>query len=199
MPRKSTNSGTEESPNTPVLIKAYGEFWSPDVVTWGRKWRLMGTRSDSKTNINVYEQRGVYVLYNDFEPVYVGKADKNSIGWRLEKHRESQRMGPRWNRFSWFGIRGIRKNGKLGASNRSAHSRATELIATLEALLITVIDPRLNSRREKLRNAILFHQSEVDKPIEPAERLSAIEEKLDLVLKLEKETKPRVRNSKRAY
>lgn len=198
MPRTSKVTGTRESANAPTLIKAYGEFWNPDVVNWGRKWRLFGKRSSDPEgpSINVYEERGVYVLYNDFVPVYVGKGDKQSIGYRLELHRESRRKGPRWDRFSWFGIRGIRKNGKLGAPNKSAHSGTTELIATLEALLIVVIDPRMNARREKFKNAILVHQSEEDKPIESDERLQAIEQKLDLVLKLEKETKPRVRTPK---
>jgi hypothetical protein len=182
---------TAESANTPILIKAYGEFWSPDIVNWERTWRLLGTRRpDSKgPSINVYEQRGIYVLYNDFVPVYVGRSDKQSIGYRLQLHRESRRKGPRWDRFSWFGFKGIRKNGELGALNASAHSPTRELIATLEALLIIVIDPRLNARRERFKNAILIHQSDEDKPVEVEQRLQSIEQKLDAMLRLRQRKK----------
>jgi hypothetical protein len=58
------------------------------------------------------------------------------------------------------------------------------LIATLEALLIAVIDPRLNARKEKFKNALLLQQSDKDKPLDTDDRLSAIEEKLDALLKL---------------
>jgi hypothetical protein len=183
MVRKQSVNQKGESADTPVLIKAYGEFWSPDVVNWDRTWRLLGTNSQGQL-INVYEQRGVYVLYNDFDPVYVGRGDRSSIGWRLQQHRESRRKGPRWDRFSWFGMNGIRKNGELAALTKVTHSTTSELIATLEALLIMVVDPRLNARREKLKNAILLYQSEEDKPLEADERLSLIERKLDSVLKI---------------
>jgi hypothetical protein len=186
MAKKSKRGVWTESADTPILIKAYGEFWNPDVANWERTWRLMGTRrSDSGgPNINVYEERGVYVLYKDFVPVYVGKADKQSIGYRLQLHRESERKGPRWDRFSWFGIRGLKKNGKLRLLRTAAHSPTPELIATLEALLIIVIDPRLNARRERFKNAILLYQSEVDKPMDTSEHLQSIEQKLDSVLNL---------------
>lgn len=66
----------------------------------------------------------------------------------------------------------------------SVHLPKTELIATLEALLIIVIDPRLNARREKFRNALPLFQSETDKPEDVEERLDSIDQKLELVLKL---------------
>src|SRR6201999_2006688 len=126
-----------------------------------------------------YEQRGIYVLYQDYDPVYVGRADRQSIGYRLQLHRESRRRGPRWDRFSWFGVKTINKNGSLRDLNAHAHSRTSELVATLEALLIMVISPRLNGRREKFKNAVQVFQSEEDKPIPKNEqRLTAIEGKL---------------------
>jgi hypothetical protein len=65
----------------------------------------------------------------------------------------------------------------------------SELIATLEALLIAVIDPRLNARKEKFKNALLLHQSDKDKPLDIDDRLGTIEEKLDALLKLGNEAK----------
>lgn len=179
----------EESRNTPILIRTYGEFWNPDVVKWDNTWRLLGKRRSDFTgpSINIYEERGVYVLYKDYQPVYVGKADKQSIGYRIQLHRQSRRKGPRWDRFSWFGIRGLRTNGKLRAISAAFHPKKDELIATLEALLIATIDPRLNSRREKFKNATPLYQSEEDKPIEIEDRLGSIEKKLEQLLNLRPE------------
>lgn len=170
--------------NTPILIKVYGEFWNPELVNWNRSWKLLGKRrSDSKgPDINVYEERGVYVLYKDYTPVYVGKADKQSLGYRIQSHRQSERKGPRWDRFSWFGIVGLKVNDTLRNRNDAFHPSTEELIATLEALLIVAIDPRLNSRREKFKNAVRLYQSETDKPLEVEDRLEAIEEKLGRLL-----------------
>ena len=183
---KAIEEGQEESRNTPTLIKTYGEFWNPEVVDWGSSGRLLGKRrSDSKgPDVNAYEERGVYVLYKDYQPVYAGKADKQSIGWRLQLHRQSWRKGPRWDSFSWFGIRGLRVNDKLRSRNAAFHPSRAELINTLEALLIVAIDPPLNSRREKFRNAVRLFQSETDKPAELDDRLDSIDQKLQQLLAL---------------
>jgi|SRR5271170_853134 len=188
MPKKvPVANQKEEVTSTPILIRSYGEFWSPDVVDWDAytllgkpKFRLKGP------DIDVYDERGVYVLYKDYVPVYVGKADRSSIGWRLRLHRESKRKGPRWDRFSWFGIRGLKKDGELRSLSISANLPKTELIATLEALLIMVVDPRLNARKEKFKNATLFYQSGTDRPKDVDERLILIEQKLDLMLEQRK-------------
>ena len=173
-----------ESRDTPVLIKVYGEFWNPELVNWKNSWRLLGRRrSDFKgPDVNVYEERGIYVLYKDYQPVYVGKADKQSIGYRLQLPRQSWRKGPRWDRFSWVGIRGLRTNDKLRSQNAAFHPSTAELIATLEALLIVAIDPRLNSRREKFRNAVRLFQSDTVAPVDLDGRLDSIEQKLEQLL-----------------
>jgi hypothetical protein len=180
--KKSKKKGSK---STPILIRTYGEFWNPELVDWDRSWRLLGKRRDvpKGADINVYEERGVYVLYMDYEPVYVGKADETSIGYRLQLHRQSQSKGPRWDRFSWFGIRGLRKNNVLRAINEGFHPKKSELIATLEALLIFTIDPRLNRRREKFKGAIQLYQSDTDSPPELSDRLDAIEKTLGLLAK----------------
>ncbi|MGA8108530.1 MAG: hypothetical protein WB974_03795, partial [Acidobacteriaceae bacterium] len=64
-----------------------------------------------------------------------------------------------------------------------AHLPKAELIATLEALLIMVIDPRLNARRERFKNATRLYQSDADKPTDADERLGLIEQKIEALLK----------------
>ncbi|MGO9338429.1 MAG: GIY-YIG nuclease family protein [Terracidiphilus sp.] len=172
-----------ESRTTPILIRTYGRFWNPELVNWNNSWRLLGKRRLSWPDVNVYEERGVYVLYKDYVPVYVGKADQTSIGYRLQMHRHSRRKGPRWDQFSWFGVCGLTKSNKLLNRNAAFHPKSEELIATLEALLIVVIEPKLNARSEKFRNAVRLFQSETDRPPQLGERLESIEGMLTLLLK----------------
>ena len=170
----------------PTLIKAYGEFWNPNAVNWGDSWRLMGhiRRAKRSGEVNVYEQRGIYVLYKEYEPVYVGKALRQSIGYRLQSHRKSIRKGPRWDTFSWFGLCEIADNMKLKGLPKSNKltSPTDSFIGTLEALLITIVSPKLNSRRERFRGAKQLYQSLSDAPKEISERLEMIENSLDQVL-----------------
>jgi hypothetical protein len=167
-----------------ILVRAYGEFWNPDLVNWKRSWELLGIDSQGRT-INAYEQRGIYVLYENYAPVYIGKADKQSIGSRLQLHRESQRKGPRWDRFSWFGLKRINKGGHLGALRSNIHVRTSELISTLEAMLILVADPRMNARREALKNAVQLYQSDRGRPLSEAEQqIASIQKKLDSIIEL---------------
>jgi hypothetical protein len=173
-----------EPAKIPTLIRTYGEFWSPDMVDWGNTWRLFGKKNKGpkSPDLNVYEERGIYVLYKNYVPIYVGKAIRQSIGYRLQLHKESRRKGPRWDSFSWFGLKGFRANGELRLLNKRIPIRSEALIETLEALLIVVIDPRLNARREKLSGATLLYQSQTDRPKEMDQRLTDIEYKLDSLI-----------------
>ncbi len=192
---KVTDYGDEDSDKIPLLIKSYGEYWNPDLIDWDRSWRLLGKhKPDSKgPDVNVYEERGVYVLYNDFVPVYVGKAFKQSLGYRLQLHWKSPRKRTRWDRFSWFGLIGLNdKNelqGSLAAMDKMTVS-VPELIATLEALLILVVDPRMNARREKFKNATQLFQSTTDERRGTEARLDNIEKTLQEAMLLLKEKKP---------
>jgi hypothetical protein len=176
------NQGAER--DTPILIKAYGEFWNPELVDWKGSRRLLGRRTHKGTDINIYEQRGVYVLYSDYTPVYVGKAFDSSIGWRVQGHRQNWRKGPRWDRFSWFGVIGLGPQGALKRTKHGLRVTAEELVGTLEALLIVAIDPRLNSRREKFKNAVRLFQSDTDRSLEVDEHLDLIDKKLDQLLRV---------------
>jgi hypothetical protein len=157
----------------PILIRSYGEFWNPEFIDWDKK-KIFGTRGYHSKGplIDIYGEKGIYVLYKDFAPVYVGRAD-SSIGERLRAHRESRRKGPRWDTFSWFVV-----------SKNHGGASETEVIATLEALLILAIDPRLNSRREKFTNAVRLSQYiDESKPDEFQQLRQWIGEKLEEIRK----------------
>lgn len=90
-----------------MLIQAYGRFWDRDLVAWhAHGWRLLGRQGLLKGTIQVADfrhARGVYVLYNEVGPYYVGlsKTQSKGIGGRLRDHL-NDKHGSLWTRFSWF-------------------------------------------------------------------------------------------------
>jgi hypothetical protein len=152
-----------------MLIRAYGQYWNPDIVDWGtrgagNKGTLPG-RGDwgqRRIDIDSWDQHGIYVLHDEFKCVYVGQTANQFLGKRLRDHL-TDRFAGRWNMFSWYGVDSIRKGGTL----RPAGTRQvapTTLIATIEAMGILIADPPLNRRRETLERAILIEQKKSSRP-----------------------------------
>ncbi len=163
-----------------VLIRAYGECWSPDLVNWGTrgpggKAELLGEFGGRRrpVMVDVWEQRGVYVLLHGWSVVYVGKADNVALGARLRGHL-SDTLAGRWDTFSWYGIRGVRQNGTLGADMMGKSTSADELISTLESLLIAVMEPPRNRRREETPGATVLVQHGGERPRPVASYLDEI-------------------------
>lgn len=154
-----------------VLIQAYGEFWNPDLVDWGRrgqgqKGRLEGWIGTLRNpvSVDVWDQQGIYVLQHDWRVVYVGKTGKQALGARLRNHLTDRHAG-RWDSFSWYGMKGITKQGSL-SSEAEGHRQVQvdDAIAAFEALLIAVTEPPGNRRRESLPGAKLVTQIGQDRP-----------------------------------
>ena len=125
-------------------LEAFGMYWERDAVYWSSNPRLLGRVRPKADRVNLAGQKGVYILHDDKGvAVYVGQTTNQSMGRRLAQHT-SDRLTGRWRRFSWFGIRPVGANGKLGdvAAGTITPER---LIRTLEALLIEALEPRKNS------------------------------------------------------
>jgi hypothetical protein len=127
----------------------------------------------SLTVVDVWEQRGIYVLLHEWQVVYVGKADGFPLGGRLRTHLSDSLAG-RWDRFSWYGIRGVRRNGALGANMGNRETAASELISTFESLLIAVTEPPRNRRREEIPGATLVVQHGAERPLAAASYLTEL-------------------------
>lgn len=108
-----------QASSTAGFIRAYGMFWDAEEVNWtgaDGEWGpdLLGRVGTNRPGIEIadfWEQRGIYVLYNDYGPYYVGKTvgDGMSLGKRLSNHYFGTNRSPhrdQWSRFSWFGWRG---------------------------------------------------------------------------------------------
>jgi hypothetical protein len=153
-----------------MLIKAYGTFWNPDIVEWGRKGhgkggKLIGCVKKDKTpkEIDFWKSRGIYVLHADFKTVYVGKSFKTCIGKRLRDHL-TDRFAWRWDMFSWYGISNPRFTEKDVSEPGERFIGPNEIVDGLEALAILIADPALNRKRESLSTAYYAEQPKDAKP-----------------------------------
>lgn len=173
-----------------MLIRGYGEFWSPEVVHWGERGRSRGELpgvarppSGGPHDVDVWEAMAIYVLWKNYQPVYVGKATgQRGLGPRLRDHL-TDRLNGRWDLFSWYSLSKPLRSG--GVSQPGARQVSpSDVLATFEAFAQRLELP-LNRRMEGLPAAILVEQSLEITPVEIQdldERLEVVEEKLNDLL-----------------
>ena len=135
-------------------IKNFGFMWERDKIDWGRrgpggnrslKGRMVGYK---RRVVEFAGQMGIYVLYDKFEqPVQIGQA--KLILNRLRDHRDDH-LRNRWALFSWFGFYKVGVTDELLIKDQATELRRTltleESLHELEAILIQVLEPRLNRR-----------------------------------------------------
>lgn len=124
-------------------LRAFGMFWRRGEALWTGKPKLIGRQQIGASNVNFAEQVGVYLLHDRDRVIYVGRA-ADTMYARLKAHT-TDRMGGRWDRFSWFGLRSVGEDGSL--MEPSAAWTHNVVIETLEALLIESLEPPLNRKR----------------------------------------------------
>jgi hypothetical protein len=139
------------------LIRHYGLFWriAPDrasVDLRGRPStqkaagraaaRIAGDSSlldvlHDRPSVNFSQQSGIYILYGDYGPMYVGKSWDNDLGGRLNDHLRNKK---KWDRFSWFGFWPVRLNGRKWqvspADAESLRIEARGAVRDVETLVI---------------------------------------------------------------
>ncbi len=126
------------------ILTSFGMFWRRINVDWKSTPQLLGAQEIGAIPVDFCEQRGLYLLYDGREVIYVGRATERPLGKRLFEHTK-KRMAARWDRFSWFGILPVSEKGKIG-SQPETYS-ANMLIPSLEAILIESLEPRQNRQR----------------------------------------------------
>ena len=127
------------------LIQSFGMYWRASEVVWKSNPRLLGQQQIGSDQINFSNQVGVYVLYDRDRVIYVGRTTDRAIGQRLFEHTKG-RMNGRWDRFSWFGLKGVDEKGDLVAADFNLNGENI-LIETLEAILIETLEPPQNRKR----------------------------------------------------
>jgi hypothetical protein len=142
-----------------MLIKAYGQFWNPEIIEWGttgnkNKTKLLGKVQFGKQTVTIdfWEAKAIYVLYENFKCIYVGKALETNLGSRIRSHRNDRLLG-RWDMFSFFCVSTVNKTKRNTGEPGNRWISPGITISTLEALAILVADPALNRKREKFKDA----------------------------------------------
>lgn len=166
----------EEEPDESV-IRCLGMYWQRDLVVWKNDPRVFGKQQALSKPVDFGLQRGIYILYDHHTAVYVGRSVDRPMGKRLYEHT-IDRLGSRWNRFSWFGLLNVTNEGSLIEAPLKVS--LPSLIATLEALLIEALEPPQNRKRGDDFSVMEYIQ-DIDPEIKERElqnTLRAIEQKL---------------------
>jgi hypothetical protein len=172
------------------FIHSYGLFWSADEINWFRnserrdRFRMLGRLGKRWPSLQVCDfrfQRGIYVLYDDYGPYYVGLTRVGTLGNRLKQHRTDSHAG-NWDRFSWFGFAPVLKGPRyedgtvaLGKVPQRLLTDSRWAIRDLEALLIQSLGTqhRGNSHQERFAQGEHWEQvmaHEVDHYLERLDR-----------------------------
>ena len=159
-----------------MLIRVFGLYWNPDAVDWGsrgagNKGRLLGKAKVKSKNhpkgktleIDFWKARGIYVLYDGFKPVYVGKAWADPLGKRVRDHL-TDRFAGRWDMFSWFSTSTMNSTSKDTRTAGARQVQPEEVVSTLEALSILVTEAPLNRKRETMPESVNVEQKKSPHP-----------------------------------
>ena len=159
------------------IIRSFGMYWQRNLVVWRSDAKMFGKQQAMAKSVNFSKQKGIYILYDQHTVVYVGRSIDRPLGKRLYEHT-IDRLGSRWNRFSWFGLLDVTPEGCL-EEVRFATSLAA-LIGTLEAILIESLEPPQNRKRGDDFSAVEYIQ-DIDPELREREiqnTLRSIEQKM---------------------
>lgn len=159
------------------IIHSFGMYWQRDLVVWRNDTKMYGKQQALSKPVDFGKQKGIYILYDHHTVVYVGRTIDRPLGKRLFEHTVD-RLGSRWNRFSWFGLLDVTQAGDLRETVLNTSLAA--LVATLEALLIEALEPPQNRKRGDDFSAIEYIQ-DIDPELKEREiqnTLRAIEQKM---------------------
>ena len=162
-PVDAGNRPVETDTDGETVINALGMFWLRQNVYWKSNPSILGRQQVGADTIDFSSQRGVYLLHDRRDVVYVGRSIDRGLGQRLFEHTQD-RLNGRWDRFSWFGLYGVDDNGEV--NNELPTAGGETIITAFESILIEALEPAQNRRRGDNLNAVEFMQArdpEIDK------------------------------------
>ena len=175
---KATETIVErEDETSDSIIHSFGMYWQRDLVVWRNDPKMYGKQQALAKPVDFGKQKGIYILYDHHTVVYVGRAIDRPLGKRLYEHT-IDRLGSRWNRFSWFGLLDVTQEGNLRET--ALNTSLAILVATLESLLIEALEPPQNRKRGDDLSALEYIQ-DIDPELKEKEiqnTLRAIEQKM---------------------
>lgn len=159
-----------------MKITSFGLFWRESEIDWNPgqgyrdSFRLLGRKGANRGTIQITDfrfQQGIYILYDEYGPSYVGLTRAQGLGKRLKDHLDDHLAG-KWDRFSWFGFRPIgQANSKSGILEldqppEDLTDDTNTTIGDLEALLIRAIGPKRNTAYPSFKGADEWIQIEYE-------------------------------------
>ena len=170
LPEPAATVTSEEISETGAL-RAFGMYWRREDVIWRSRPKLLGRQGVGASSVNFANQIGVYLLHDRDRVIYVGRAT-DALVTRLLAHT-IDRLGGRWDRFSWFGLRSVGTDGAL--IDATVPWDQMVVVETLEALLIESLEPPLNRRRGDNFSGVEYLQV-VDPEIEHLQQRRVIDQ-----------------------
>ena len=156
-PEAPPEAEKENMEDTAGIIQAFGMFWRRNLVEWANNPELLGQQQGAEV-VDFCNQRGVYILHDGPRVVYVGQAADQPLGRRLNQHTVD-RLNGRWDRFSWFGISRVTADGELVDADFKTIT-ISDIIVTMEALLIEGLEPPQNRKRGEDFSAVEYLQAD---------------------------------------
>lgn len=144
-PTLSVDLTSEDDEKPTGLIQSLGMYWQRVNVVWRNSPKILGQQLIGSEPVDFCDQIGVYLLHDRDRVIYVGRSIDRPMGQRLYEHTKD-RLNGRWDRFSWFGLKGVQDDGSLCDVDLAANDEGI-VIATLEALLIEALEPPQNRKR----------------------------------------------------
>lgn len=141
------------------IVNAFGIYWNRNLVHWKTTPDLLGIQQIGASEVNFKDQIGIYLLHDSRETIYIGQAIEQPLGQRLKNHT-TDRLGGRWDRFSWFGFFPVNESGKLLTDIKLESITVQNLGDILEAILIESIEPRQNRKQGNLFFGLEYLQLE---------------------------------------
>lgn len=162
--RERSNTSKEKFKKSEIsytsIINSYGMFWHRNQVFWNERPDLYGTQLETNSITNFKEQKGIYILYDGPNILYVGQAIEETIGEKLFGHTNDYLEG-RWNRFSWFGIYEPDFEGTIFTVQESNREISIQdIVETMQVLLIETLEPKQNRDSRTLLSGLEFKQVE---------------------------------------
>ncbi|WP_455134914.1 HTH domain-containing protein [Schaalia cardiffensis] len=154
------------------IIACYGMYWRRSLVSWNTNPQLLGSLQVGSQAVDFSNQIGVYLLHDGSRTVYVGQVVAPRLGTRLFEHTRD-RLGGRWDRFSWFGVRPVCEDGTLGNID-SGRLMFEAVVDALEAVLIEATEPPLNRRSGNQMTGLEFLQVEDSQLVAARQRALAM-------------------------
>ncbi len=161
-------------PTAPILT--LGARWKAEDVYWYTSHanaKLLGVNRAGVTGpvANFAHQSGIYVLYANFVPVYVGQANK-TLWARLHQHMFHDDLAERWDRFTWLGFRKVvgGYSPKLSKPDSAFHISPGQLLDHLEASLIHAFEPPMNGQEGRFGRDVVRYKQVRDDRLGPDDR-----------------------------